>query len=55
MILIIIQMKVDSEIRKDLSQEIETFSDSINKEKGSKGCDFFRSFVDENILILFEE
>lgn len=55
MILVIKQMKVPAEKRKELSQTIILLSNSIRTEKGCGRCDFFQGLDDENILCLLEE
>jgi quinol monooxygenase YgiN len=55
MILVIIQMKVLSEKRMELSQTIASLSGSIRMEKGCRRCDFCQSIEDENRLFLLEE
>jgi quinol monooxygenase YgiN len=55
MILIIVQMKVLSEKRMELSQTITSLSGSIRMEKGCRRCDFCQSIEDENRLFLLEE
>jgi quinol monooxygenase YgiN len=55
MILLIIQMKVLSEKRMELSQTIASLTESIRKAKGCRRCDFCACFDDENRLFLHEE
>jgi quinol monooxygenase YgiN len=55
MILVIIQMKVLSEKRLELSQTIASLIGSVRTEKGCKWCDFCQSTEDENKLWLLEE
>ncbi|MCX5831642.1 MAG: antibiotic biosynthesis monooxygenase [Deltaproteobacteria bacterium] len=55
MILVILQMKVPSKKRMELSQTISALSGSIRMEKGCKCCDFCQSIEDENRLFLLEE
>jgi quinol monooxygenase YgiN len=56
MILLIMQMKISSKKRKELSQTIASLTGSIVKtEKGCRRCDFFYSLEDANTLCLIEE
>jgi quinol monooxygenase YgiN len=55
MILVIINMKVLTEKRIELSQTIASLSGSIRMEKGCNHCDFCGSIEDENKLMLIEE
>ena len=55
MILVIIQMKVLTEKRMELSQTISSLIGSIRTEKGCERCDFCQNIENENGLYLFEE
>jgi quinol monooxygenase YgiN len=55
MILVIMQMKVPSEKRKELSQAITSLLSPIRTAEGCLRCDFFHSMEDEQVLCLFEE
>jgi len=55
MILAIIQIKVLSEKRMELSQTIASLSGFIRAEKGCRRYDFCQSMEDENRLFLLEE
>ncbi|MEW6521033.1 MAG: antibiotic biosynthesis monooxygenase [Thermodesulfobacteriota bacterium] len=55
MILIIMQMKVPFEKRKELFQAITSLLSPIRAAEGCLGCDFFHSMVDDQILCLIAE
>lgn len=55
MILVILQMKVPSKKRMELSQTISALSGSIRMEKGCQRCDLCQSMCDKNLLLLLEE
>ena len=55
MILVIMQMEVSAEKRKELSQTVTSLLSSIRAQKGCRRCDFFHHMEDENIFCLLEE
>ena len=55
MILVIMQMKVPSEKRKELFQAITSLLSPIRTAEGCLRCDFFHSMEDEQILCLIAE
>jgi quinol monooxygenase YgiN len=55
MILVIMQMKVPSEKRKELFQTITSLLSLIRTAEGCLRCDFFHSMEDEQVLCLIAE
>jgi len=55
MILVIMQMKVSAEKRKELSQTVTSLLGFIRGQQGSRRCDFFHHMEDENTFCLLEE
>lgn len=55
MILVIMQMKVSVEKRKELSQTVTSLLSLIRRQKGCRRCDFFHNLEDENTFCLLEE
>jgi len=55
MILVIINMRVSVEKRKELTQAVTSLLNIIRGEKGCRRCDFFQDMEDENMLCLLEE
>ena len=55
MMLVIINMKVSAEKRRELSQTVASLINTISGEKGCGRCDFFQRIENENLLCLLEE
>jgi quinol monooxygenase YgiN len=55
MILVIINMKVSVEKRRELSQTVVSLLNTISTEKGCRRCDFFQAIEDQSMLCLLEE
>ena len=55
MVMLIIRMKVLSEMRLEVSRTIALLIGSIRTEKGCRHCDFCQSMENENVLLLLAE